>query len=149
MHRAEVLDGLPELARLSNFLDRLVIRRLPGEAENEQSALTMPEGTAGKAIEDFDYGPMIAEAKALSRHCMEHTSDRAAGARMFVYRAVARHVASLYLHIDQYCKFHEKYDKSKNFLEQDFGLAKDRVPEGLETLVLECEKATRGYGPDD
>jgi len=149
MKRAEVLEGLPQLACLSEFLSAFVIRSLPGEAENEKSAITMPEGEVSKAIERFDYEPMIAEVKKLSRHCLEHTTDRAAGARMFAYRSVARHVASLYLHIDQYRQFHHKYDKSMNFLDQDFGLARDRVPEGLETLVLEAEKATRGYGPDD
>jgi len=149
MRRADVMEHLPQLARLSEFLDGFVIRRIPGEAEDEVSAQKMPQGAATKAIEDFDYEPMIAEAKELSRHCAQHTTDRCAGARMFIYRSVARHIASLYLHIDQYCQFHEKYDKSINFLDQNFGLAKDRVPEGLETLVLETEKATRGYGPDD
>lgn len=143
------MKTLPELARLNSFLEGFVIRSIPGEEENKVSPLSLPQGTATKAIEDFDYGPMIAEAKALSKHCLENVSDRDAGARMFLYRSVARHVASLYLHIDQYCKFHQSYDKSRNFLEQDFGLARDRVPEGLETLVLETEKSTRGYGPDD
>merc|ERR1719487_3089366 len=113
MNHADVMKALPELARLNTFLEGFVIRSIPGEEDNKVSALKLPEGVATKAIEDFDYTPMIAEAKCLSKHCLENVSDRIAGARMFIYRSVARHIVSLYLHIDQYCKFHKDYDKSR------------------------------------
>eukprot|EP00929_Paragymnodinium_shiwhaense_P008973 TRINITY_DN11297_c0_g1_i3.p1 TRINITY_DN11297_c0_g1~~TRINITY_DN11297_c0_g1_i3.p1 ORF type:complete len:512 (+),score=129.55 TRINITY_DN11297_c0_g1_i3:57-1592(+) len=146
--REDVYKALPELARLSEFMDSLVIRKEPGEKEGATSALTMPDGAATKAIEDFNYKPMIEEAAKLAEEYRSKASATA-GSHLFIYRAVARHIVAMYLHIDQYRSFHATYDSSRNFLEQNFGLAKNSTPADLETLVLETEKATRGYGPED
>jgi len=138
---------MPQFAHLSDFLDGLVIRAAPGEEERAVSALTMPQGAARKAISEFDYVPMIEESMLLAqKHHKSPTVDT--GPYLFAYRAVARHLASMYLHIDQYCSFHRNYVSTENFLDQDFGLAMESVPEQLETLVLETEKATRGYGSE-
>jgi len=148
MKRADVYKAFPELARLINFMDSLVIRDEPGEKESASSALTMPDGGATKAIEDFNYQPMIDEAAKIALDFRKKNTAELS-AYLFIYRAVARHIVAMYLHIDQYRNFHKNYDSSKNFLDQNFGLAKESVPEGLETLVLDTEKATRGYGPED
>ena len=55
----------------------------------------------------------------------------------------------MYLHIVQYRKFHATYDDNTKFLDQDFRLAWESVPESMETLILEAERATRGFDPDD
>jgi len=145
--REDIRAALPQFANLSDFLDAHVIRAAPGEEERAVSALTMPEGAVRKSISEFNYIPMIEESMLLAeRHHVSPTADT--GPYLFAYRAVARHLASMYLHIDQYCSFHKNYVHTENFLDQDFGLARESVPEHLETLVLETEKATRGYGPE-
>jgi len=157
LKRDDIMKAMPEFSRLTDFCDTFVVRELvpagpPGtgsEAEKSESILTMGPSEAAKRIEGFDYNPMIIEANAIAQQCLENRDDLQLGAYMFMYRAVARHIAAIYLHIDQYCAFHSNFDASKNFLHQNFGFAKESVPEGLETLVLDTEKATRGYGPDD
>jgi hypothetical protein len=148
MKKADVMKVFPQMSLLNDFLDTLVIREAGGEKDNASNGVTVGEGKATKMIEEFDYAPAIKEASELWER-LRKDSSRQNAAYMFMYRAVARQVAAFYLHIDQYRNFHSKYDNSKNFLDQDFGLAKDRVPEALETLVLDTEKATRGYAPED
>lgn len=155
LRRADVMKAMPEYSRLSDFNDTFVIRETKntkgrhegrlGEQDKAISALTMPDPK--QRIETFDFGPMIKEAMDLAQKNHANPSKEVA-AYLFFYRAVARHLAATYLHIDQYRNFHKHFDSSKNFLDQDFGLAMESVPEGLETLVLETEKATRGYGPE-
>jgi len=148
LKRADVMTAMPEFSRLSDFMDSFVIRATPGEKEKASSALMWPDGDATQRIEAFDFQPMIDEATAFARQQRDNASPEL-GAHLFLYRAVARHIAAMYLHIDQYRKFHTSYDKNSNFLDQDFGFAKDSVPESLETLILETEKATRGFDPDE
>jgi len=142
------MKELPEFAHLSEFSDGFYIRDIAGETERVVSALSMEDGEATTQIENFDYGPMIKEVGTLAKKITENPADTELSTYMFYYRAVARHIIALYLHIDQYRMFRKTYDNSSNFLDQNFGLAKDHVPDGLEILALDAEKSTRGYGPE-
>eukprot|EP00811_Abedinium_folium_P018323 NODE_2724_length_2157_cov_8.309360.p1 GENE.NODE_2724_length_2157_cov_8.309360~~NODE_2724_length_2157_cov_8.309360.p1 ORF type:complete len:522 (-),score=133.92 NODE_2724_length_2157_cov_8.309360:581-2146(-) len=148
LRQADVGSALPHFSKLTKFLETFVVRDVPGEKVRPRGGLHRSLREMDAAIRHFDYRPMMREVTEVSRACMENPQDRVAGAHMFLYRAVARHLASMYLHLGQYQRFHSNYDKTRNFLYQDFGLARDHVPEMLETLVLETEKATRGYRPE-